>query len=540
MNAAGRLHTLYTMNMPSAIDVFARLARRAARLPETTLAAMEHLVAVGNTSAFDTVAAELVNLYMKVARKWWGAVYDAASEFGEIKTNENPIVTEDDLRNAIKRFARQERFVFLRMLPPADANKAELGLHIAHTAAAHGHERLATLMLTALVAHPDTLALTLKRASAAPQLVVRAATPTMLWALERLCAAERADDELMERDLVAPYTFSLAEAVGLAAALDPAERPAIPGAPASHRVPLPDVLHAPADAAAHLDTYVGGYLADLDLSQSYITGSAAMSSALRPAAWARHPNHASFLRSWYPALYTDAARPAELAREIARHDTPPVAAFTDATSAMLWWPDKSSQRPDIPTDAWAFSVRPGTDVDIAIDAGDDFDAVAHRHFAAIARAFPDARLVRAERPAGHMWRVEVPDARRARARGFREVEMYPAGWAHICTHHVPMVRLAYTAAGGGPPQFRLTATCLLAALTRTTCDYQYFASRKTTPQDIIQKYATRGYPPSRDVPEHLHAAILRRAGVADWAELSAAPPETQCRGGYSLFALVDF
>jgi hypothetical protein len=103
-------------------------------------------------------------------------------------------------------------------------------------------------------------------------------------------------------------------------------------------------------------------------------------------------------------------------------------------------------------------------------------------------------------------------------KGFREVEMYPASWAEICTHHVGMVRLAYTAAradeaaplpkepAGTPPQFYLTASCLKSAAERSTPNYYFFASRKTSPQEILLKCAARGYPP-RCLPPALQRAV---------------------------------
>ena len=150
-----------------------------------------------------------------------------------------------------------------------------------------------------------------------------------------------------------------------------------------------------------------------------------------------------------------------------------------------------------------YEVVPGADVDIAIaEKGQKFEQIVRAHFDVIKMCFPSATLVRVERGrSGIMYRVVSAKAPGIE-KGFRVVEMYPASWAHICAQHMGMVRLAYTAAhadepGALPtknvPKFFLTASCLKSAIPRSTPNYYYFATKKTTPQEILLKYAARGY-----------------------------------------------
>ena len=251
-------------------------------------------------------------------------------------------------------------------------------------------------------------------------------------------------------------------------------------------------LHAPEDARANLNNFLGGYLNDLDLSQSFITGSAAMSSVLRPECYGMFASHADFLGSYFPATCSDMA-PIDIHNLIQMGRNPCYSGtplFTIKTvEPPQQGPDGSSASRAFKEMRWSkgnpiyariipYEVVPGADVDIAIaEKGQKFEQIVRAHFDVIKMCFPSATLVRVERGrSGIMYRVVSAKAPGIE-KGFRVVEMYPASWAHICAHHMGMVRLAYTAPhadepGALPtknvPKFFLTASCLKSAIQRST------------------------------------------------------------------------
>ncbi len=273
-----------------------------------------------------------------------------------------------------------------------------------------------------------------------------------------------------------------------------------PDAP-RRRVPL----FAADEAARNLDVYLGGYLEHLDLSRSYITGSAALSSALRPGRRLAFDSHADYLSVYYPDRYTSFDSPrafaalatASVDERLNGERTPPFLVFEGERPAVS---------PPGTEDRFTFSTRPGSDVDIVVDAeGEEFEEVARSHLGAVRRRFPDAVLVRVDREKSPLYRI---DPGPVRPEGFREVEIYPGSWAKIMTHHVGMARLAYTAAGAEAPRFLLAASCALSAAVGGSVNYYYFCSRKTTPQEIILKYVARGFRSLACLPPAVHLAIL--------------------------------
>jgi hypothetical protein len=326
-------------------------------------------------------------------------------------------------------------------------------------------------------------------------------------------------------------------------------------------------LHPPGRAEENLDAYVGGYLAQLDLSKSFITGSGAMSSALRPACYADFSSHAAFLASHYPPAYTEIDDPDSFCR------------WLGALSAEEFSMHCQRSRRNAPGAEWEgkcwlggghdvmkafrYTLRVGADIDIAVDAeGEEFVRIAERHFGVVRRHFPRASLIRHDYQSGKCkFRIiedpslagrkeEEPGPPRPAGRGFREIDIYPASWRRICWHHVGMVRLAYTAAPGGEARFYLASSCVLAALRRASPDYHYYASKKTTPQDVLLKYAGRGYCAfPLDFPAGVRAALEKYAQSSPFwnparlkflplpglkVYFESLPPIFGCRGLYNV------
>ena len=590
------------------VRLLARTVRRLEALPGDTLGGLQALAALSAWCPL-RVQAELAPLVAQLAGEtagWeqafapravppprvdWGVYW---GELG-VHSPEGESTFSARLVQQIQTFARRNRTQVHEPLPPADPSLYGICQSIHELLCEQQEWGQAQGLFAAICRHPRTLALAAKDPENRPQrqtvwrFGATGKRPTWDLTAGQFSGVQDLDALLgsvgvLYREEAAavgggggapcrpegPFVFDLGEAVGLA-----------------QRLERPETLYAPLRARDHLDEYLGGYLSGLDLARpapSYITGSAAMSSALRPAAAALFPTHGRFLASYYPATLTEPCAPHALHRALAAargaaNPSQAGAAFARALAEASpgagpspgpeaetancvchRWPSETGRsprpadlrslwaafRPQAPSGAGAqlgfpCRRREGADVDIAVDAGGDFaafDATAAAHFAAIREVFPDARLEREEKSEGrHMWRV-VGSA----LPGFRTVEIYMAGWGHICTHHVAPVRLAYCRPEGKPPGFYLTVSCVLAALERATPDYYYFASRKTAPQSIILKYARRGYPPKALPARALGGKALTAFppalswAILDWAAWFSpawgAPAEGEAPAGF--------
>jgi hypothetical protein len=549
--------------------ILADLAWREARILETTVAGLESLVVVSSWTPDRAMSAstELFARFAQESSRWWAAVTDIAvvhpRACWKVYTGENETQFSNNLTHSIQKYARAASTLAHRPLPRMNRRKVAGLLEVAAIAAAQGDPEITRRAHVSLLAHPETI-LGARLPATYEETWVHGIEAEAAAALDRLyreellgVAAYNGDDSKVEEtiSLCSKFVFPLSAAYNFAA----------------HVLGKPCVLHPPAAAVANLDDYLGGYLGALDLSRSYITGSAAMSSALRPEVYGIYANHKDFLSSHYSATYTTVAddKIHPLRSRIHNHTwvigTPPPFTFEDAEPeaepeagapsrtfrAMRWRAEPGQPNSEFTVN---FEVVAGADVDIAIDAeGDEFDSIALGHFDAIKACFPLAVLVRVVREKSHMFRVVSAGAHGAEQH-FREVEMYPASWAEICTHHVGMVRLAFTAAlpdasGALPadpcPEFHLAASCLKAAVARASPNYYYFASRKTTPQEIMLKYAARGYPPTC-LPRGLLLAVLKYARDSrrwnpsrdywyqNFTAFASSPPAWACVGNFNL------
>jgi hypothetical protein len=185
-------------------------------------------------------------------------------------------------------------------------------------------------------------------------------------------------------------------------------------------------------------------------------------------------------------------------------------------------------------------VKTGSDVDMAIDVetNDEFDRVAHGHFAAVRARYPKARLVKVPRddPADprYNWAISCEEDP-----NFRQVEMYRASFNHIVTHHVGMVSGAYTAAfSPGKPQFVVSSRFALAADDLATPNYYYFASRKTPPQFIVKKFEMRGFRLDAFPPGIRKAIAITFATDPDWSNNGSLEyPALSAKGFFSAYSL---
>lgn len=142
-------------------------------------------------------------------------------------------------------------------------------------------------------------------------------------------------------------------------------------------------------------------------------------------------------------------------------------------------------------------IKPTYDIDIAVLAPGALDEEAHKHFTALQKLFPSIKLVKIQKAKGHSWKIlpqSIEDFKR-----LPPVEIYQSCLATICSHHLPPVRGCYTAYAGldaeplEAPRALFTLSALRAYNLRLLSNFNYFASRKTFPQEIILKYLSRRY-----------------------------------------------
>jgi hypothetical protein len=356
--------------------------------------------------------------------------------------------------------------------------------------------------------------------------------------------------------LASPYVLTLRELIALG----------VPHAPESE-----------ARAFERLDTYVGGYLRELDLSKTLVTGSAiaaaliatdveaALAVTTRSYALTREttaPSRAQlafvdakapdaferYLASYYPTTRTvprDRDAYARLVRLLCHHSRwswhshAPATLEYETDGAVL----TVTARLGASEERAVLDMHIGADVDMAVvvDTNEAFDAVARAHHAVIRARYPEAALAVVPRgdPARYSWSITC-----AGSHTFRPVELYRASFDHVATHHVGMVSGAYTALfaaeGSEAPQFVVTARLALSMARLATPNYYYFASRKTTPQDVVVKYLRRGFGLSAFPPD-LRCAIQKYAD-RDKVHVGRArtrlwKPALEGRGHFSAFSI---
>jgi hypothetical protein len=269
-------------------------------------------------------------------------------------------------------------------------------------------------------------------------------------------------------------------------------------------------LHDFLDAEAYRDRlqyYVGDYLNDLDLSRSFITGSA-MTAALHIRT---HDNPELGIDLFYPKVLTEL--PAEVLEDL-RVDNLTLwnIAAVSLTEGVMTKGDEC-----IP-----FSIKPGSDVDLAVDntvTDDEYRAIAQGHFEVIGRYYPYVKMRQHDKPKGD-WNYIIYTDDPAYVPVFRTVEIYRSSFRNICSHHVGAVRGCFTArwapkVEGQPPkaQFYLTASAMWTFRHYATPNYHYFAGRKSNPQDIIIKNLMRGIHISDEVLNEIVRRYKNRKNI---------------------------
>ena len=248
-----------------------------------------------------------------------------------------------------------------------------------------------------------------------------------------------------------------------------------------------------------LKYYVGSYLLDLDLSRSFITGSALAACS---TCFYRAPLFKSvedYIEVLYPRFYTDL----HLA---------PGQDWPKYDPNMTFDHNGQEGVANIHGEQYKFTIRSGADVDIAIDDTlnpEEYEAEVEKHLAVIRQHYPYIKVDIREMAGGRInYRVFTDDPQHMME--FRPVEFYQSSFNHICTHHVGIARGAFTnyfealrAREGRPAKnplvpntngnFYLTASFIYTKIRGISPNYHYFAGKKSKPQEVIIKYQMRGF-----------------------------------------------
>ena len=311
-------------------------------------------------------------------------------------------------------------------------------------------------------------------------------------------------------DLSTPYVLTFRELIGMG----------VPNAPLNEN-----------EAIHRLNTFVGGYLPDLDLSRTFITGSAIAASLIitevenvfnkctlkkfletkdaTPVAeikdevlteyieWCashRGTGFKKYLASHYPTTRTVPYNRAEylafLLEGLGEEENLVYKTTIDTNGdRILTMTLKRKNGEEFST---TLHVLDGADVDMAIpvESDEEFDEIVRSHYTVIKRHYPEVALEQVlhsdDRP--HSWKFTCEKDIR-----FRPVELYRANFDTIASHHFGMTSGAYTAVFSKDPQFVMTSRLVLSMAQLKSPNYYFFKSKKTAPQYIFMKYKMRGF-----------------------------------------------
>ena len=234
--------------------------------------------------------------------------------------------------------------------------------------------------------------------------------------------------------------------------------------------------------------YVGPSFDDLDLSHSFITGSAIPACCVKNKREWESVQHDKFIDIFYPANYTPIQSKFDKSKlqSALQNGQMTIEIDTKNRSGKLY-PTTKNPNDEI----LHFTLEDGADVDIAVDDTlpvEKFDEIVAQHFKTILKHHPEAKMERIVREKGHMYDITT---------SYRKFQIYPASIAHIMTHHVGPVR-GYVTDVDKQRTIKLSATAVMSVVTHQSYNYYYFAGKKSSPLDIMFKYKMRGFcPPNR-------------------------------------------
>lgn len=242
------------------------------------------------------------------------------------------------------------------------------------------------------------------------------------------------------------------------------------------------------DCLKYFRYYVGPSFDDLDLTHSFITGSAIPACCVKNKFGWRPVEHEKFMDIFYPANYTPIQskfNKSKLQSALSNNQMT-IEIDTKNRSGKVY---PTAKNPD--DEILHFTLQDGADVDVAVDDTlpiEKFDEIAEQHFKTICKHHPEAKMEKIVREKGHMYDITT---------SYRKFQIYPASIGHIMTHHVGPVR-GYVTDVDKQRTIKVSATAIMSVVDRRSYNYYYFAGKKSSPLDIMFKYEMRGfYPPHR-------------------------------------------
>ena len=285
-------------------------------------------------------------------------------------------------------------------------------------------------------------------------------------------------------------------------------------------------------ARDNLRYYVGDFLDELDLSRSFITGSAITASIIKSSReWeysrgSEVPITASretIIDLLYPKVITKIASENEVKLRTENINIWHVRAVSESEGLMRKGNETIS-----------FTIKSGSDVDIVVDntvSDEEYRTIAHNHLQVIKQYYPYVNIREYMKPKGD-WNYIIYTDDPNLIPVFRTVEIYRSSFRNICSHHVGAVRGCYTSRWSQRAQFYITASALWTSWFTSTPNYHYFAGRKSNPQDIIVKNMLRGINVSDDVLSNLIHSYMREKRI----DLAPLPFYRGRNIPYSIFA----
>lgn len=282
------------------------------------------------------------------------------------------------------------------------------------------------------------------------------------------------------------------------------------------------------DFTTNLNAYVGGFLADLDLSNCMITGSAIPAALLGKKGTVC--THERMMTQYSPWRFTvkrvikSANASLRLTPSIRVHLT--VISETTARLVIGTSDDAFIRDASFVVD---LEMTEGADLDIAVNSLDPavIEAEAKKVLAVVEKHCSGvATMTTVQKQVGILFKISArPELKYSdpyKFFSFRPIEVYGSSLARIWTHHVAPVRAAYTSVFGKTELYLSATAAAVYGVGKTHQHYWYFASGKTTPAAVIAKYMNRGF-------ELTHPALLD----------DAIEKELSGPGGSCIYAIIN-
>jgi hypothetical protein len=138
------------------------------------------------------------------------------------------------------------------------------------------------------------------------------------------------------------------------------------------------------------------------------------------------------------------------------------------------------------------NLIPGADIDIGVEVTDDkeFDTIAQKHYNVVKKYHPYAKMKKEERTVHYYYQIYTDDPEHIAT--FRKIDIFMSTRKEILTWHLYPVRGMYTIMNATLGLY-LSASCIYGMTNHDADYFCYFRSRTQTPEEILLKYLQRGF-----------------------------------------------